>query len=134
MNSSLRESLATSGGAPIPCSSIKGAVSAAHSIAPAIKARSADVDRDRMVSSDIVGQIREAGLFGLMAPRVFGGSELGVEALVRVVIEIATACGSTGWICGVLSGHSWMLSLFPAEVQREIAKNPCALIATVFRF
>jgi 3-hydroxy-9,10-secoandrosta-1,3,5(10)-triene-9,17-dione monooxygenase len=75
----------------------------------------------------------ESGLFGILKPRVFGGAELGVAALVEVTAELAAACGSTGWVYGVLAGHSWMVNLFPVEAQREVFGDPDALIATVFR-
>jgi 3-hydroxy-9,10-secoandrosta-1,3,5(10)-triene-9,17-dione monooxygenase len=91
------------------------------------------VEADRQVSRVMVAKIKASGLFGLVAPKMFGGSELGVEALVRVVIELASGCGSTGWVCGVLSGHSWMLSLFPIAAQEDVAREDGALVASVIR-
>ncbi len=75
----------------------------------------------------------DAGLFGVVTPRMFGGSELGFATLVDVTAEIASACGSTGWVYGVLAGHSWMLNLFPLQAQREVMSADRVLTATVFR-
>jgi alkylation response protein AidB-like acyl-CoA dehydrogenase len=59
---------------------------------------------------------------------------LGLAALVDLTVEIASVCGSSGWVYGVLAGHSWLLNLFPIEAQRDVFGNHGALIATVFRF
>jgi alkylation response protein AidB-like acyl-CoA dehydrogenase len=64
---------------------------------------------------------------------MFGGSQLGFGALVEVTAAVAEACGSTGWVYGVLAGHSWMLNFFPEEAQHEVFDHDNSLMATVFR-
>lgn len=113
--------------------SVESAVAAARSITPQLRARCEQIESDRMVSGEVIALLAERGLFGLVGARSFGGSEVGIEALVRVTIEIASACGSAGWVYGVLAGHSWMLNLFPEQAQRELARVPGSLTATVFR-
>src|SRR5271170_3645711 len=71
-------------------SSVESAARAAERLVPEVRELSASVEADRQVSRAMVAKIRDSGLFGLVAPKVFGGSELGVEALVRVVIELAS--------------------------------------------
>lgn len=86
-----------------------------------------------MVPRETIAEIEAAGLFGIVTPRSLGGAELGFAALVEVTAELAAACGSTGWVYGVLAGHSWLLNLFPLEAQREVFASPHPLTATVFR-
>jgi alkylation response protein AidB-like acyl-CoA dehydrogenase len=124
---------ATADPAPPRVANIDAALAAARSLTHAIRARREQVEKDRVISRDTIGSIRNQGLFGLVGAREFGGSEIGIEALVRVTIELASACGSTGWVYGVLAGHSWMLNLFPVEAQREVASVPGSLTATLFR-
>ena len=109
------------------------AVRVARALAPALRERSAQTDAGRCVPADNITQIRDAGLFDVMRPRSFGGSELGLEALVEVTAEIAAGCGSTGWIFGVLGGHNWMTALFGEAAQREVFSDPNALVASVVR-
>ncbi|NIJ08758.1 3-hydroxy-9,10-secoandrosta-1,3,5(10)-triene-9,17-dione monooxygenase [Sphingomonas vulcanisoli] len=109
------------------------AVARAAYLHAGIAKRTVENETQRLVSPDSISELMSAGLFGVMGARRYGGSDLGLEALVRTTIEIATACGSTGWVYGVLAGHSWMLNLFPAEAQEEVASDPQALTATVFR-
>ena len=110
------------------------AVERARALLPRIRARARQVDSDRIVPVETIRELIEAGLFGVVMPRVLGGSELGFETLVRTTVEIASACGSSGWVYGVLAGHSWLINLFPVEAQREIYQNRATLISTLFRF
>lgn len=109
------------------------ALARARSLVPAIRERVRMVDEERRVPDSTIAEIKETGLFNLVTPRALGGSELGFADLVRVTAEIASACGSTGWVYGVLAGHSWLLNLFPIEAQNDVFDDPDALIATVFR-
>jgi 3-hydroxy-9,10-secoandrosta-1,3,5(10)-triene-9,17-dione monooxygenase len=109
------------------------ALAAAAALVPAIRARAKRTESDRCVPVETIEEIAASGLFNLVTPRLFGGSELGLAALVEVTAELSAACGSTGWVYGVLAGHSWLLNLFPIEAQREVFSDSRALIATVFR-
>lgn len=109
------------------------AIAAARALLPRIRTRARQVDADRLVPAESIRELTEAGLFGVLTPQCFGGSDLGLATLVDVTVEIAGACGSTGWVYGVLAGHSWLVNLFPLEAQEEILGNH-ALAATVFRF
>jgi len=109
------------------------AVARAGALLPAIAMRAARTEAERRVPDETIAELREAGLFNLVTPRLFGGSELGFADLVRVTAELAGACGSTGWVYGVLAGHSWLLNLFPIAAAREVFGDPHALTATVFR-
>jgi alkylation response protein AidB-like acyl-CoA dehydrogenase len=43
------------------------------------------------------------------------------------MMELAAACASTGWVCGLLAAHQWMVGTFSAEAQREAWRsNPDA--------
>jgi 3-hydroxy-9,10-secoandrosta-1,3,5(10)-triene-9,17-dione monooxygenase len=110
------------------------AVEKARALLPKIRARARQVDADRVVPAETIRELTDSGLFGVVTPRSLGGSELGFATLVDVTAEIASACGSSGWVYGVLAGHSWLVNLFPIEAQRDVLANPRALAATVFRF
>jgi 3-hydroxy-9,10-secoandrosta-1,3,5(10)-triene-9,17-dione monooxygenase len=109
------------------------AVEALRGLLPGLRARAARTDAERRIPDETIDELAGAGLFGLLTPKRFGGSELGLAALVDVTAEIAAVCGSSAWVYGVLAGHSWLLNLFPAEAQAEIYADPRALTATLFR-
>jgi 3-hydroxy-9,10-secoandrosta-1,3,5(10)-triene-9,17-dione monooxygenase len=110
------------------------AIAAVRALLPRIRARARQVDADRQVPAETIRELMDAGLFGVITPQSFGGSDLGLAALVDVTVEIASVCGSSGWVYGVLAGHSWLLNLFPIEAQRDVFGRQGSLIATVFRF
>jgi alkylation response protein AidB-like acyl-CoA dehydrogenase len=83
------------------------------------------------VPPDNVADLLESGLYGLMTPKRFGGSELGSETMVDVTIELASACASTGWVYMLWTAHMWMLAMFPPETQEEIWANPNTLASSV---
>jgi 3-hydroxy-9,10-secoandrosta-1,3,5(10)-triene-9,17-dione monooxygenase len=105
----------------------------ADELTPAIRTRATQTEAQRTVPEETIAEILDAGLFDVLKPRAFGGYELGVAALVEVTAKLSAACGSTGWVYGVLAGHGWLVNLFPIEAQREVLADPRALTATVFR-
>ena len=109
------------------------ALNQARELAPKIRARAAQTEADRRVPPATIDELINSGLCGIVTPKVFGGSELGFASLVEVTAEIGAACGSTGWGFGVLTGHSWMLNLFPLQAQHDVLADPRALSATVYR-
>ncbi|WP_322045406.1 acyl-CoA dehydrogenase family protein [Paraburkholderia sp. J67] len=109
------------------------AVAVARSMHERIRSRAGRTEAERIVPAETIAELRESGLFNVVTPKRFGGSELGFATLVEVTAEIASACGSTGWVYGVLAGHSWMLNLFPLEAQRDVMGDARTLTATVFR-
>jgi alkylation response protein AidB-like acyl-CoA dehydrogenase len=109
------------------------ALASAVALASGLRARVEQTEKRRSIPEESVQELLASGLFGILKPRVFGGLELGIAALVEVTTELASACGSTGWVYGVLAGHGWMVNLFPVEAQREVFADSEALTATVFR-
>ena len=84
-------------------------------------------ERARQVSPEIVSRMRDAGLFRIMQPAIYGGYEYGFEVLVRVVSEIGVGCGSAGWLFSLGIVHQWLLSTFPKQAQDEYFADPDAL-------
>lgn len=87
---------------------------------PAIAARAAQTERDRRVPRESVEALREAGLFRIVQPAEFGGWEHDFCVLAEVVVEIAGACASTAWVCGLQAAHQWLLASFPIEAQHDV--------------
>lgn len=118
---------------PPVLASREAALAAVRELVPRIRARAVRADSDRMVPPETIAEIMDAGLFGVATPKEQGGCGLGFAALVEVTTELASACGSTGWVYGVLAGHSWILNFFPRQTQQEVHAAGRALSATVFR-
>src|SRR5262245_26394979 len=98
-----------------------------------LRSRASNVDAKRRISDESIAEINDVGLFRISAPRMFGGSQLGISPLIETVATIASGCGSTGWVYAVLAGHNWAVGLFPAEAQREVFSDRDALVASIVR-
>ncbi len=102
---------------------------AVKSLLPAIKSRAAACERARTVPVETVEELRQAGLYKLVQPSAYSGYEQDFVVLAELIMEMASACASTGWVCGLLSGHQWFAGLFPAQAQRDIwGGNPDATL------
>lgn len=123
----------TQGQAPPLIADAADALGRAGALLPEIRGRSDQAEAERTTPAESIDALRAAGLFGIATPRRFGGSGLGFGAMVEVAAAIAGACGSTGWVYGVLTGHNWMVGLFPEAAQAEVFADPRALTASVFR-
>jgi alkylation response protein AidB-like acyl-CoA dehydrogenase len=96
---------------------------------PAIRAKAAETERARRVPDEHVEALRAIGFFKLVQPAAFGGDERDFAVLADLIMDIAQACASTAWVCGLLSAHQWMLGLFAAQAQNDVwGKTPGALL------
>lgn len=111
----------------------EAAVAAVRRLLPAIADHASQTDETGNVAPETIRELEEAGLFGVLTPRAFGGSALGWEAFFLVVNELGTVCASTAWVYGVLTGHNHMLTRFPESFQREVLSDPKNHVSVVFR-
>jgi alkylation response protein AidB-like acyl-CoA dehydrogenase len=107
------------------------AVERARALKPKLRERVVDTERLRRLPAENVADLLENGLYGLMTPKRFGGSELGTEAMIDVTIELASVCPSTGWVHMLWTAHMWLLALFPPAAQEELWSNPNTLASSV---
>lgn len=85
-----------------------------------LAARAADHDRDATFPSDNLADLHEAGLTTLLVPTELGGRGAGLPVYVRVVNELARACGSTALVFAMHCGATRVLSASRTERAREV--------------
>lgn len=107
------------------------AIERARALKPALRGRVAEAEQRRHLPPANVADLLENGLYGLMTPKRFGGSELGSEAMIDVTIELASACAATGWVHMLWTAHMWLLALFSPRAQEELWSNPNTLASSV---
>jgi 3-hydroxy-9,10-secoandrosta-1,3,5(10)-triene-9,17-dione monooxygenase len=111
------------------------AVQRAAAMVPRLAERAAEAERLRRIPQETIDELHQTGLMRLMQPARFGGSELGLDALMNVVIEIAKGCTSTAWVYSNLASHSWNIGQFELRAQEDIwGSDPDALAATGLAF
>ena len=111
------------------------AVQHAAAMVPRLAERAAEAERIRRIPQATIDELHETGLMRLMQPARFGGSELGLDALMNVVTEIAKGCTSTAWVYSNLASHSWNIGQFDMRAQEDVwGTDPDALAATGLAF
>ncbi|MFW0792626.1 acyl-CoA dehydrogenase family protein [Gordonia sp. CPCC 205515] len=102
------------------------AVARARELAPGIAARAREAEELRAPHPDSIRELVEADLIGILTPKRWGGSELGLDTHREIVEIISAACVSTGWILAFYTGHSGMFATrFPEQAQAEFfAERP----------
>jgi indole-3-acetate monooxygenase len=83
----------------------------ARSLAPWLRERGAAIEEARRLPDDVVARMRDAGLFRLNMPRLWGGPELTSMQQVEVIEEVSRGDASAGWCTmigcdsGIYSGY-----------------------------
>jgi alkylation response protein AidB-like acyl-CoA dehydrogenase len=104
----------------------------ARAIAAVARERAQQTETNRRVSDDMIARMRQADLFRVMQPRAYGGFEYGFEVFAEIVAAIASGCGSTGWVYGLLASHQWLIACFSQTAQEEVWQDPSALAAGTY--
>jgi 3-hydroxy-9,10-secoandrosta-1,3,5(10)-triene-9,17-dione monooxygenase len=105
----------------------------ARSLVPALKARTAQADKDLKVPQESVAELQSAGLLRALQPKAFGGYEVDPRTFFEIQTILAEGCMSTAWIYGVMGVHPWQLARYPIEAQREVwADDHNALICSTY--
>lgn len=108
-------------------------IEAARSLVPRLRDRAADTERARRIPEATIKEMQELQLFKALQPRRYAGLELSPGAFYEAVMAVASACGSTGWVYGVVGVHPWQLALFPDLAQEEVwGEDPSTLVASSY--
>ena len=95
-------------------------IAAARSLAPAVRESADETERLRHLAPGILQQLRDARLFDLVLPRKFGGLEVDIITMMRVIEDVSEADGSTGWNVGIGNGTTIVSAALDEDVAREI--------------
>jgi alkylation response protein AidB-like acyl-CoA dehydrogenase len=90
--------------------------------------KAADYFEEHAAEAEMLGQLpdataaqlRQTGIVRLLQPAEFGGYEAHPCDFLESVMVIASRCGASGWVAGVVGVHPWELGLFDRRVQHEI--------------
>ncbi|MDN5757054.1 MAG: flavin-dependent monooxygenase [Tomitella sp.] len=87
---------------------------------PAIRGRADEAEELRVLPQETLDDLQEAGFFRLLQPKQWGGYESDPVTYYTAVRNLAGACGSTGWVAGIVGVHNWHLALFPQQAQEDV--------------
>lgn len=106
---------------------------AVEELLPRIAERARATEDARRISEETMAELIAAGVFRMLQPSRYGGREEEPVKFYEVVRAIAGACGSTGWVAGVVGCHPWQVAQFPDAAQREVwGADPDTLVASSY--
>jgi alkylation response protein AidB-like acyl-CoA dehydrogenase len=109
-------------------------IAAARGLAPKIRAYAEGIEQTRRLPQPLVDALAEAGLFRLWIPQQLGGSEADPMTFVRVIEEVSSIDGATGWCLMIGGCYGLFGGLLPAEAAREIyGRDPHVVTGGAFR-
>ncbi|MCW2877877.1 MAG: Acyl-CoA dehydrogenase, type 2, C-terminal domain [Sphaerisporangium sp.] len=96
----------------------------ASELVPLFQKNAAWGEENRRIAPESIEALTDAGLLKLRVPHRYGGYESDMRTVVDVIAEVARGDGSTSWTLAVWAISTWMVGLFPDEVQDEIFSTP----------
>jgi len=107
--------------------------SGVQELLPVLKDRAQETEDRRQLSAETVKSLAATGFFRLLQPARFGGFEADPLTFLSCVRDIASACGSTGWVSSVIGVHNWQLALFPDQAQQDVwGEDPGTLMSSSY--
>lgn len=92
----------------------------ARELAPLVASEAANTEKLGEVPRELIDKFCDAGFMKVLVPKQYGGYELGVDTMSRIVRAIAPSCTSTAWVLAFYIGHNFLHSLFPERSQEEV--------------
>jgi 3-hydroxy-9,10-secoandrosta-1,3,5(10)-triene-9,17-dione monooxygenase len=107
-------------------------VARACALAPKLRERAVQAERDRAIPLESVEEYIDAGLLRTIMPKRWGGYEHDHEVAFDIAVELGkSTCGSSAWCLNYLSDHAGILAHFAEEAQHDVwSRNRDACIAT----
>lgn len=103
----------------------------AAGLVPLLQKNALWTEENRRLPEESIDAITEAGLLRMRIPTRYGGYESDMRTVVDVLSELARGDGSTSWTVAVWAISSWMVGLFPDQVQDEVFADPNVRIAGI---
>jgi 3-hydroxy-9,10-secoandrosta-1,3,5(10)-triene-9,17-dione monooxygenase len=104
-------------------------IDAAHALVPTIRAAARSAELARQPDDAVIAQARDAGLFTMLSPRAYGGSELDLDTFFEVGLILGEADASHGWVLNFYVEHVWMFTQFPESFQKEVFSDRSFVMA-----
>lgn len=92
-----------------------------------IAPKAAEIDREGRFPTEIVKQLGDMGLMGMMVPEQWGGSGMDAVSYAMAMEEVSAACASSGVIMSVNNSLScWPIDAYGTDAQKEKWLKPLA--------
>lgn len=91
-----------------------------EALLPTLRERAQEAEDLRRIPDESMKALQETGFFRLLQPKQWGGHAADPVVFYDTVRKLASACGSTGWVAGIVGVHNWHLALFAQQAQEDV--------------
>ncbi|BCK52723.1 3-hydroxy-9,10-secoandrosta-1,3,5(10)-triene-9,17-dione monooxygenase oxygenase subunit [Nocardia wallacei] len=91
-----------------------------EALLPTLRERAQEAEDLRRIPDETMKALQATGFFRLVQPKQWGGYAADPVIFYDTVRKIASACGSTGWVAGIIGIHNWHLALFDQQAQEDV--------------
>lgn len=105
----------------------------AQEAAPFFRDNAGAAESEGRLPDETAKRMREVGVIRMLQPRDFGGYESHPCDFFEAVMAVASQCGASGWISGIVGVHPWELALMDDKLQAEVwGDDPDTWIASPY--
>jgi alkylation response protein AidB-like acyl-CoA dehydrogenase len=104
-------------------------VERARALAPLIAREADEIERTRRLTPTVTSALIENGLYRVLLPQSFGGTEAPLEIFMQMQEEIAKADASTAWCLGQCSVCAMTAAYLDRDAADEIFNTPPGILA-----
>lgn len=95
-------------------------LAAVGDLLPTLSKRAHVTEAARRIPAESLAELTATGFFGLLRPARQDGHQAHPIHFYTAVADLASACGSTGWVAAVLGVSQWNLALFDSRAQDDV--------------
>ena len=106
-----------------------GLVERARALAPLISREADEIERTRRLTEPVVSALIENGLYRVLLPNSFRGTEAPLEIFMQMLEEVAKADASTAWCLGQCAVCAMTAAYLDADAAQEIFNTPPGILA-----
>lgn len=99
-------------------------IATARELAPFFRAHADQNETERRLSDPVVAALRPTGMLRMAVPAVYGGPEVDVLSMLRVIEEVSKADGATGWCVNISTTTSTLAGFLAPHFAREVFGDP----------
>jgi alkylation response protein AidB-like acyl-CoA dehydrogenase len=96
----------------------------ASELVPLLRSKALWMEEHRRLDDEVIEALTAAGILKMRVPTRYGGYESDMRTVVDVIAELGRGDGSTAWTVAVWAISTWMVGMFPDEVQDEVFATP----------
>ncbi len=101
-------------------------------IRPVIESNAPVAEAKRRLPMEIYNAMKEAGLFGMLAPEAYGGYELPITEVMQVWEKVSRIDSAAGWNLAQNQGQACFIAWLSDEGARELMGDGPATVAAGF--